>query len=267
MEGLTAETNYTVSVYAVNPLYSVNVTASSLRSEPLTHAFTTPAAQSSAGKELIGVTIGTNGLSVTNSTLSYTGAPIVKYDETVGRNVLSFSENSTESVIYFNYAKNNDAIAAIKEAFTLETYVRVDALPSTNAGDSLIGASHNNTGFKLSIEKSGKIYFTIYGDDAANVQLNDSSCAVGTYNHIAVTYDGTKVTMYVNGKAIGSSAIAGLKLHTNAAYYKIYVGADVNANGVDEAHSNCTIAHLSMLCEALTAEAVAARAANFTTAK
>ena len=264
IEGLTEGTNYTVSVYAVNPLYSVNVTASSLRSEPLTHAFTTPAAQSSAGKDLVGVTIGTNGVSATNSILSHIGTPTVKYDESIRRNVLSFSENNTEGVIYFNYAGNNDATAAIKEAFTLETYVRVDALPSTNAGDALIGAAHNGTGFSLSIEKSGRIYFTIHGDDAAKVQLYDASCAVGTYNHIAVTYDGATVTMYVNGKTVGSSPIDGFKLHTHAAYHKIYVGADVSASGADEAHSNCTVAHLSMLCEALTAEEVAARAANFT---
>jgi hypothetical protein len=156
-------------------------------------------------------------------------------------------------------------MSALKEAFTLETYIRVDALPSTQAGDTLIGNLHNGTGFGLTIEKSGRIYFTIHGEDGSKVQLYDASCAVGTYNHIAVTYDGSAVTMYVNGTAAGEpSAVSGLKLHTLSGIHKIYLGADVNGStGADEAHSNCTIAHFSMLPEALSADEIAERAAKF----
>ena len=262
IDGLTAGTDYTVSVRAANPLYNMNVTAEgTLFSAPLTREFTTTPAIA-----IIGFTIGANGIeSSVGSMLTHTGTPIIVHDETLSKNVLSFNENNTGNVIYFNYANNNDVMSALKETFTLETYIRVDALPSTQAGDTLIGNLHNGTGFGLTIEKSGRIYFTIHGEDGSKVQLYDASCAVGTYNHIAVTYDGSTVTMYVNGTAVGEpSAVSGLKLHTVSGIHKIYLGADVNGStGADEAHSNCTIAHFSMLPEALSADEIAERAAKF----
>ena len=260
IDGLTAGTDYTVSVRAANPLYNMNVTAEgTLFSAPLTSEFTTTPA-------IIGFTIGADGIeSSVDSMLTPTGTPIIVHDETLSKNVLSFDENNTENVIYFNYANNNDVMSALKKAFTLETYIRVDALPSTQAGDTLIGNLHNGTGFGLTIEKSGRIYFTIHGEDDSKVQLYDASCAEDTYNHIAVTYDGSTVTMYVNGTAVGEpSAVSGLKLHTVSGIHKIYLGADVNGStGADEAHSNCTIAHFSLLPEALSADEIAERAAKF----
>lgn len=262
IDGLTAGTDYTVSVRAANPLYNMNVTAEgTLFSAPLTREFTTTPAIA-----IIGFTIGAKGIeSSVGSMLTPTGTPIIVHDETLSKNVLSFNENNTGNVIYFNYANNNDVMSAFKEAFTLETYIRVDALPSTQAGDTLIGNLHNGTGFGLTIEKSGRIYFTIHGEDGSKVQLYDASCAVGTYNHIAVTYDGSTVTMYVNGTAVGEpSAVSGLKLHTVSGIHKIYLGADINGStGADEAHSNCTIAHFSILPEALIADEIAERAAKF----
>lgn len=265
VEGLTAETNYTVSVYAVNPLYDVNVTAGSLRSKPLTYAFTTPAVQSAAGKELINCTIGADGIMGLNSMMSAKGTPTVTFDATLNQNVLTFNENNTDGVIYFSYAGNGDAINALKEAFTLETYLRIDALPSTNAGDTLIGNLHNGTGFNLSIEKDGRVFVTFNTTDGNKVLLRTSACTVGTFNHITVTYDGTKVTLYVNGQAAESAAVSGLKLHEKSGFHKIFVGADINKDGVAEAHSNCTVAHVAMLKTALSAAEVAEKAANFTT--
>lgn len=267
VDGLTPDTAYTLSVRAVNPLYNMDVTTEgTLFSAPLTLAFTTTEDPASAVKEIVGFTIGANGIeSSVGSMLTPTGTPIIVHDETLSKNVLSFNENNTGNVIYFNYANNNDVMSALKKAFTLETYIRVDALPATQAGDTLIGNLHNGTGFSLTIEKSGRIYFTIHGEDGSKVQLYDASCAVDTYNHIAVTYDGSTVTMYVNGTAVGEpSAVSGLKLHTVSGIHKIYLGADVNGStGADEAHSNCTIAHFSMLPEALSADEIAERAAKF----
>ena len=266
IDDLTPNTAYTLKVYAVNPLYNMDVTtAGTLRSEPLTLAFTTP--EDPAAPSIIGFTIGESGISASNSLLTATGTPLVKYDETLGKNVLSFNENNSGNVIYFSYANKSDVVSALKEAFTLETYIRIDALPSSNAGDTLIGDLHNGTGFNLSIEKDGRVFVTFNTTDGNKVLLRTSACTVGTFNHITVTYDGTKVTLYVNGQAAESAAVSGLKLHEKSGFHKIFVGADINKDGVAEAHSNCTVAHLSMLCEALTAEAVAARAANFTTAK
>ncbi len=267
VDGLTPETAYTLSVRAVNPLYNMDViTEGTLRSTPLTLAFTTPEAPASAVKEIVGFTIGTDSLVPSSGSMltrdASVGNPTFSYDETIGMNVISFTETETANPIRFIYKGNAEVTAALKEAFTLETYIRVDSKPSTAAGDSLIGAQHNG-GFRLSIESSGKIYFSVLPTDGASNVLLSSACAVGTYYHIAVTYTGTEVTMYVNGTSVGTASISGLKLPSAESYYKIYLGADVNGSGVAEAHSNCTIAHFSMLPEALSADEIAERAAKF----
>lgn len=281
IDGLTPNTAYTLKVYAVNPLYNMDVTTvGTLRSEPLTLAFTTPEDPASAAKDIVSFTIATDSLVDSSNSLltpELIGTPDIRYDEAIGMNVLAF-DGTQENLVRFNYKNNTEATEAIVDAFTFETYIRVDEIPAQNARKALIGANHNYTGFKLDIvhgKTMGPYFeFTFGRGNGTQTTLQAKGCDTTLYYHIVVTYSYSEATsqstatMYINGKQVATSTFDGaLALHSNSAYYKIYMGADVNASGADEAHSKCTIAHFSLLSRALTAEAVAARAANFSTTK
>ena len=78
------------------------------------------------------------------------GTPDIRYDEAIVMNVLAF-DGTQENLVRFNYKNNTEATEAIVDAFTFETYIRVDEIPAQNARKALIGANHNYTGFKLDI--------------------------------------------------------------------------------------------------------------------
>ena len=276
VNGLVAGTEYTVSVRAANPLYSMDVTTEgTLFSAPLTKTFTmagsstTPEIPENPADptpvdmpEIIGFTIDEKGITASaGSMLTPTGTPVVK------ENALSFN-GTADNLVYFNYAGNNDAINALEGAFTLETYVRVDDLPDTGKTASLVGSMHNGNGFRLEIanttSKGSSFTFSIYPTEGDVVNFT-KSCEMGTYYHVVVAFDGTGIMMYVNGEAVAEAPVAfsGLKLHSKSGFHKIYLGADVNKDGKDEAHSNCTIAHFAMFSGAMTEAEVAARAATF----
>ena len=59
----------------------------------------------------------------------------------------------------------------------------------------------------------------------------------------------------MNGKPAADEA-SELVYHVNNCYYKVYLGADVNGGGTDEAHSKCSIAQFSMSPEVMTADEV-----------
>ena len=273
IDGLTAGTEYTVSVRAANPLYNYNVTAdSTLFSAPLTKTFTTAGSATTPETpetpsdptpvdlpEIVGFTVGANGITAsTGSLLTPTGTPVVK------ENALSFN-GTAENLVYFNYTGN---VSALQGAFTLETYIRVDELPDVGKTASLVGSMHNGNGFRLEIanttQEGSYFAFSIYPTEGDMVMFT-KSCVKGTYYHVVVTFDGTSLMMYVDGEAVAAkpAAFSGLKLHSLSGYHKIYLGADVNKDGKDEAYSNCSIAHFAMFSGAMTATEVAARAATF----
>ena len=95
----------------------------------------------------------------------------------------------------------------LESQFTLEAWVNV----SGNGRILSKGFSSNNPGYELSVEVTGsaaKIRFGVTMDGYPGSGLPGSaqydnystmSFTTGTWNHIAVTYDNTKIRFYVNG--------------------------------------------------------------------
>ena len=217
-------------------------------------------------RDIISITIDENGVTPSANSMLAPECLFadIRFDEEIGKHVLSFGFGP-ENVVRFVYKDNAEAINAIQDSFSLETYLRVDEVPLVGKSEALIGAAHNNTGFRLDIAngEAWGVYFKFsIGTGERYVTLQAPVADVEVYNHIVVTYVGNQVVFYLNGKKV-DSANSDLKFHPNTAYYKIYMGADVNGGGKDEAHSACSIAHFSMTPAVFTAEQVAERAANF----
>ena len=86
------------------------------------------------------------------------------------------------------------------QAHTLAAWVKVTALPANRAwiallGDAGVGAHH------WLIYRSGATQFGAWSSGQVTPALG-----VGTWKHLAVTFDGTTLTGYMNGVAIGTTA-------------------------------------------------------------
>lgn len=80
---------------------------------------------------------------------------------------------------------------------------------------------YNNILFCKNIKGStdGQIYFSIYSNNALNIGVNSSSnslkysysFSVDTWYHVAATYDGTTVSLYLNGNFVASKVVTTAK--------------------------------------------------------
>ena len=95
--------------------------------------------------------------------------------------------------------------------FTIETWIRADGSQANGTAifDNLPNPP-NNEGFQLSIENSGlKVYF---GDDGTGTANNIGDARVvadGSWHHVAVTFDGSVGTVYVDGAAGSTLTLTG----------------------------------------------------------
>ena len=83
---------------------------------------------------------------------------------------------------------------------TIAAWVKVNALPSNRAWILLLGNEGNGAHHWL-INSAGGTQFGVWGGGQVNPTL-----PVGTWVHVATTFDGTTLSGYVNGVLIGTSA-------------------------------------------------------------
>ena len=133
------------------------------------------------------------------------------------------------------------------QAHTLAAWVKVTALPANRAwiallGDAGVGAHH------WLINRNGTTQFGAWSSGQVAPVLG-----VGTWKHLAVTFDGTTLTGYLDGVAIGSNAatfnLKGVSLNLARAQ----VGENAFKGQVDD---------VRVYARALTASEVAALAAS-----
>ena len=157
----------------------------------------------------------------------------IKMNDTLGKYTAKFTGSSSEAFCTdwtsSQYEKTNDG-------FTMESVVYVDTF------------DQGYVDFFGNIRKAG-IGFQIYpnSDDAtkadvsAQVHINrrfqvpNAAAAIefNTWNHIAVTYDGSKISLYVNGEKVSSIAASG-EVTTPAEGVQYYViGGNSGSKGVE----------------------------------
>jgi hypothetical protein len=66
-----------------------------------------------------------------------------------------------------------------------------------------------NSGYLLRLDSSGSIYFRINNNGARIVSSSNGTIQTGSIYHAFTTFDGTKVSGYVNGVLIGTSSYVG----------------------------------------------------------
>lgn len=251
---LQPETEYTLSVYALNSLYSVDIASEgTLRSKPLTATFTTPQPEANlGGADIINVKIDAK----TNTVKSIipkgllptgVGSPNIYHDESIGMDVVSF-DGTLDNVVKFSFAQYADAI---KESMSFETYIRLDEKPSSPT--TMIGAAQSG-GFCLNARTDGKFQFQIRDGEAYDSILFPYQ--VGRYYHIVVSFDGATCTIYADGVKVGATEITEFQLPRYTSHYWLYLGADVYNGTTGQNPTKCTVAKFAMYSEALTAEKV-----------
>lgn len=108
--------------------------------------------------------------------------------------------------------------------FTLECWMKADAF--SNRTGLLAKTESSEYGFFVN---RGTPSFSVYlGDKYVTVQGEAESLSVGRWHHVAGTFDGTQVRLYVDGKVVGQKQGSGAR-RTNG--LPLIVGADVDNRG------------------------------------
>ena len=169
-------------------------------------------------------------------------------DTTIDAGAAKFAEGRRMNAAA-NFLSVNDTSSqqAISSALTLDSWVKLNALPGGNTNlpviSKIIGATHS---FEYGIKKQGSNYYIFFrgslnGTSSTEKRSTsiDDTILTTQFNHIAITWDLGTVKFYYNGVAKGSGVIgtAGTsKLAASASPMRIGYNGTVSLNGqVDEA--------------------------------
>ena len=129
---------------------------------------------------------------------------------------------------------NDTSVQISGKAITLEAWIYPTAW-KTNAFDgNVINKEYNtsNYGYMLRVGAGGKLNFAI-GDGTWREITTGTILSLNTWQHIAGTYDGAKMRVYLNGAAVDSLAVAisitktpitNLMLGAHSTYTRFYQG-------------------------------------------
>lgn len=250
IDGFTNPSKCTVGV--------LNIHSAALTAEEVSAAY--EAATANAPKYLLNLKIDAASQSAVDvagkgAVQTLLGSPVISYDETIGRSVVSTNGSET-SVLHYTL---NPILDSIVDGFSFETLVRVDEMPTARA--VLVGATQNG-GFTLVAELDGTLTFGIYDNGKLEYIYNIGNYTVGTYYHVVATYDDVNkiCTVYVNGKSAGTvENMTSFHLHTSKAGYRnLVVGGDTYLTQKLTDPSKCTVGILRIYDNALTEAEVTA---------
>jgi hypothetical protein len=91
---------------------------------------------------------------------------------------------------------------------TLETWVKFDTLPN-NRIQTLIFKKRNSTSFNYGLFYFQGIAFQIRANGSNYTLEDDSNLQTGIWYHVAATYDGSRMRIFVNGQQTASRSASG----------------------------------------------------------
>jgi len=250
--GLEANTEYTVSVRAVNSLYTAEIRdPGTLYSKPISATFTMPAFAENSGADIIDVKIDVVSQAITNSAQNWLEAEVIGnakifHDETIGRDTIRFNGTTSGTVRFVNYSL---AAATMKDSMSFEAYFKIDAVPE-GRHFSIISAQQS-AGFGIDAYSEGQMCKFHFHDGSAYRSLG-FKYEVGRYYHLVAVYDGSVYTLYVDGEKIGSETLGVLLHFPSVAAQTVFMGADTDSNGNCSNPSKCTVASFKLYSYALT---------------
>ena len=152
----------------------------------------------------------------------------------------------------YRYTLTADDVAATKTSITLETVLVVNngnkARPDINFDNrASIIANMEGGGFGLSYNYSSKtIYFSLSG---LGVSVS-KKITTETVLHIVATYDGTTLSLYINGELVATAACSA---EIKAANTKsLFVGSDTSGSSTMQCPAICEVAYFNLYAEGVT---------------
>ena len=243
ISGLEPETEYSVRI--------VPVTAWGNEGQALCFTFTTEAGSAAPTPEetlVFSTRFGQDGSavdSVSNTAMTVTGTPVTVWDEAQQKYVGVFDGHSAYA--FYDVEAYH---AQLLETFTFETYVRMDALPSSRYVNHF--SNMQGGGFGFQYEADGNMTFYAYAGSYRHV---GAAVQTGVWAHFVATYDGENLILYMNGTAVDRLTVGGPVKAPQVQFF--VVGGDSEANGTG-AFAACAVGCANVYAAALTATQVAA---------
>ena len=111
--------------------------------------------------------------------------------------------------------------------------------------------------FRMDLTPRGQIAFTLHGAKGQpETVTGKTACDVERWHHAAAAWDGTELTLYLDGKAAGSRRLIGLTLPAGVGL-PLVIGPAAGKNGSKQADYQGFIAEVAVWSTARNAEAVA----------
>lgn len=260
LTALSPDTEYGVSVVAVNSLYCINRSNDykAIRSKPLTLTFKTPAEEIRNGADIIDTVIDADNKTVTNAAVSgltpyVIGTPDIFFDEAIGKNVLRLDGSHNGIVCYENYTPFMDTLS---DSMTFDITFKVDAMPTADEESYGIVSSQHSGGLGLQVYPDSMAKFWIRNADTDEYETISFAISAGEYCRVTATFDGSKCTVYVNGEEVGSAQMSAIKHSGTMQSRHFYIGADSDGHGFYDIPAKCCIADFKIYGYALSADEI-----------
>jgi len=178
------------------------------------------------------------------------GDPQISEDETLGEKVAHF--DGTDDA--YTYAMDEESYSSMKTSMTIEVVFKMDEISDMDEHE--VFSNQQGAGVGLGVEDGGIImYCNVDGFKTPRAPIEE-----GKWYHVLGTYDGEKISLYVNGELKDSIEIAGeISWPTESSRYFV-IGGDSDANGEAQFFSKSDVALARLYSQALTADQVAALA-------
>jgi hypothetical protein len=259
LPGLGADTEYTVEVYGVNSEFcSSRDNPEALLTEPLTATFKTFAAGEEARDGANLVDLDLSGFTPKNAAengllTNVLGDPQILYDPRISKDALNVNGFNNDVVIFGSYSS---FASTLRDSMTFEICFKVDRLPTTAERTFGIASSQQLGGFGLQVDPDSTATFWI-GDTATGGYAKlTTKIETSVYHHLIATFDGSKCTLYLDGKEVTSVNMGGLKLSSSSNAWYIYLGGDPDGSGGIAIPSECSISLFRLYSYDLTREEV-----------
>lgn len=150
-------------------------------------------------------------------------------DEGLGKHVASFTGKESEAFLTDwskeQYDKTNDD-------FTIETTFKVDKFNGSYV-DLFANMESAGIGFEIPAfdDQSASLEAWVHVDGSYKRPIANGALKYGEWNHGVITYDGSRVTLYLNGQKVESKEAKGKVKKPTADSQYFVIGGDSGANG------------------------------------
>lgn len=131
--------------------------------------------------------------------------------------VASLLKGETDTAVNFDGIDDHVSITPVSalnmtSEVTLEAWIRADTLQGTIV--------RRNNSYELRAQSDGSVLFRVWiGEAVQTLTSAEGKVKAGTVYHVAGTYDGTAMRIFLNGKEIASKALKGSMTHNSNTLY------------------------------------------------